>query len=160
MSEPEKIPTDARGIPIEIGRTCIYGAPVGRSIALVEAVVEGFTKSGRVNVRPVRRAYGSSAGYSSFGTREVVHVGCDRLTIVDQLPASPYATEAEKAEKARVERAERDRLEATHDIPTWEEWEALHPIDRTGWTITQRPHRTCRRCGLQVHEAWKVECAA
>lgn len=81
--------TDWRGTPINIGDTVIYGAPVGRSIAMVEGIVDGWTKSGRVNVRITRRAYG-------YAGKDVVHVGADRLTIVEKLPDSalPTATEA------------------------------------------------------------------
>ncbi len=72
--------TDWRGTPILIGQTVVYGGPVGRSVAQVEAEVVGFTKSGRVNVRPIRRSYGT------WQTKEVVHVGPDRLTVVTALP--------------------------------------------------------------------------
>jgi hypothetical protein len=89
---------DARGIPITEGATCIYGAPVGRSIALVEGVIDGFTPSGRVWVKVVRRAYGG------WGTERAsrVHVGADRLVIVDALPTSDLPTEEEAAERERL----------------------------------------------------------
>lgn len=88
-------PRDWRGIPITPGARVIYGAGVGRSIALVEGTVDTdtpFTKSGRVNVRVIRRAYGG--GW--YDPKPVVHVGRDRLTVVE-LPPSTEPTEAEKA---------------------------------------------------------------
>lgn len=121
---------DWRGTPIEIGALCIYGAPVGRSIALVEAEVVGYTKSGRINVRIVRRAYGGS-----WSSKEVVHVGADRLVVVNELPPSdlPLTSEAIAAKKELA--AERDRVEKTHDFPPWE-WDAQ----------TRSGYRPCRRC--------------
>jgi hypothetical protein len=97
---------DARGVVIAEGATCIYGAPVGRSIALVEGVVDGFAPSGRVWVKIVRRAYGG--GWSN--DRKRVHVGADRLVIVDALPESDLPTDAERAEERRKEAIERKRV--------------------------------------------------
>ncbi|MGI5404154.1 hypothetical protein ACQEVG_32830 [Streptomyces sp. CA-135486] len=111
---------DARGVDIVEGATCIYGAPVGRSIALVEGVIDGFTASGRVWVKVVRRAYGGSA---SWGTpRDRVHVGSDRLVVVDALPECVLPTDAEEAAEARKQRVDRYRasiadLEAGGDVP-------------------------------------------
>ncbi|MFD7776637.1 hypothetical protein [Streptomyces sp. NPDC059753] len=112
--------TDARGIEIKEGASCIYGAPVGRSIALVEGVIDGFTPSGRVWVRIVRRAYGG--GWSN--DRKRVHVGADRLVVVDALPESELPTDAEKTEERRRETVERHRrtivdLEAGGDVPSY-----------------------------------------
>ncbi|MCQ6554763.1 hypothetical protein NPS70_16380 [Streptomyces sp. C10-9-1] len=90
---------DARGVQITEGATCIYGAPVGRSIALVEGVIDGFTASGRVWVKVVRRSYGG--GWP--GSKDRVHVGPDRLVIVDALPESHAQTEAEKVAEQRRE---------------------------------------------------------
>jgi hypothetical protein len=100
-------------VDIVEGASCIYGAPVGRSIALVEGVVDGFTASGRVWVRIVRRAYGG--GWSD--SKDRVHVGPDRLVIVDALPACDLPTDAEKAVERRKDsiarfRERRDELEA------------------------------------------------
>lgn len=88
MTEPAK---DARGVEITDGATCIYGASVGRSIALVEGVTDGFTASGRVWVKIVRRAYGG--GW--IDSKERVHVGANRLVVVDALPACDLPTQAE-----------------------------------------------------------------
>ncbi|MGW2950758.1 hypothetical protein [Streptomyces eurythermus] len=109
---------DARGVDIVEGASCIYGAPVGRSIALVEGVIDGFTQSGRVWVRIVRRAYGG--GWSD--SKDRVHVGADRLVIVDALPESNLPTDAEKVVERRRETIERDRrsiadLEAGGEVP-------------------------------------------
>jgi hypothetical protein len=118
MSDTAK---DARGVEIHPGATCIYGAPVGRSIALVEGVIDGFTSSGRVWVRIVRRAYGG--GWSDSKAR--VHVGPDRLVIVDALPESDLPTDAEKAVLRRQERIVQYRtriaeLEAGGEARGWE----------------------------------------
>ncbi|MFB7479542.1 hypothetical protein ACFUEM_08670 [Streptomyces anulatus] len=98
---------DARGIEITEGASCIYGAPVGRSIALVEGVIDGFTPSGRVWVKVVRRSYGGSSSWGA--TRDRVHVGPDRLVIVTALPECDLPTDAEEAAKARREMATRYR---------------------------------------------------
>ncbi|MFF1625588.1 hypothetical protein [Streptomyces sp. NPDC058272] len=104
---------DARGVEIYPGATCVYGAGVGRSIALVEAVVDGFTDSGRVWVRVVRRSYGETTWSKP---RDRVHVGPDRIVIVDALPDSPLSTQAENAAAREVERTalrvSREALEA------------------------------------------------
>lgn len=139
MSEVIK---DWRGTPITPGRLCIYGAPVGRSIALVEAEVVGFTKSGRVNLRIIRRAYGSS-----WSEREVVHVGADRLVIVDKLPDSdvPLTSTAIEARKAAT--TERKRILATHDFPEYVSgrWD--------GSTYHQGFQPGCTRCGSGYYNA-------
>lgn len=115
------VKTDARGVEIVEGASCIYGAPVGRSIALVEGVIAGFTPSGRVWVRIVRRAYGG--GWSD--SKERVHVGPDRLVVVDALPESGLPTDAEKQVARRKERIETYRhriaeLEAGGEARGWE----------------------------------------
>lgn len=111
---------DARGVEIHEGATCVYGAGVGRSIALVEGVIDGFTASGRVWVRIVRRAYGG--GWTN--SKDRVHVGPDRLVIVDVLPESNLQTDAEKSAERRREAVERHRqsivdLESGADVPTY-----------------------------------------
>ncbi|MFD6361847.1 hypothetical protein ACFWFX_18645 [Streptomyces roseolus] len=111
---------DARGVDIEVGATCVYGAPVGRSIALVEGVIDGFTPSGRVWVTVVRRSYGG--GWSSDAKR--VHVGPDRLVIVDALPPCDLPTSAEKSEERRQEEIARHResiavVEAGGEVPPY-----------------------------------------
>ncbi|MEU3729974.1 hypothetical protein AB0E81_11275 [Streptomyces sp. NPDC033538] len=112
--------TDARGVEITEGASCIYGAPVGRSIALVEGVIDGFTPSGRVWVRIVRRAYGR--GWTD--SKDRVHVGADRLVIVDALPESGLQTQAEKVAETRRQTAERYRQNIAHvkaggDVPSY-----------------------------------------
>lgn len=101
---------DARGVPVTVGATCIYGAPVGRSIALVEGVIDGFTPSGRVWVKVVRRAYGG--GWSTDAKR--VHVGADRLVIVDALPVCDLPTAAEKSEAERLRLIKMYRADIVH----------------------------------------------
>jgi hypothetical protein len=89
----DTVPVDWRGVPITEGCTLIYGAGVGRSVAMVEAVYEGkTTPSGRLWVRVVRRAYGSTGSAADLR----VHIGADRVTVVDSLPASDTPTEDEK----------------------------------------------------------------
>ncbi|MFF1684484.1 MULTISPECIES: hypothetical protein [unclassified Streptomyces] len=112
--------TDARGIEVKEGASCIYGAPVGRSIALVEGVIDGFTPSGRVWVRIVRRAYGG--GWSN--SKDRVHVGSDRLVIVDSLPESDLPTNEETVAGRRKEAVEQHRrtivdLEAGGEVPRY-----------------------------------------
>jgi hypothetical protein len=138
-------PRDWRGVPITIGALVIYGAPVGRSIAMVEATVESFTKTGRVNVRPVRRAYG---GHFWRDSRDTVHVGQDRLTVVGELPTPLMPTEEEKRAAHEAEQAERKRVEATHLMTV------NNVNDQRVW------QQQCERCGLPFRERFTKECAS
>ncbi|MET7939664.1 hypothetical protein [Streptomyces sp. NPDC005302] len=114
-------PKDARGVDIHVGATCVYGAGVGRSIALVEAVVDGFTDAGRVWLKVVRRSYGAT----TWGKpRDRVHVGPDRLVIVERLPDCDLPTDLEKAEESRQDRIRSYRegiasLEAGGEVPSY-----------------------------------------
>jgi len=96
-------PTDWRGTPIQPGNLVIYGAPVGRSIAMVEATVANpmLTPSGRIWLDVTRRSYGSY-GYDN----KRVHVGADRLTVVTELPPTDLPTEDELKAAQRVQRAD------------------------------------------------------
>lgn len=134
LSEPIR---DWRGTVIEPGQTVIYGGPVGRSIQQVEGEVVGFTKSGRVNVHVIRRSFTS-------GDRDVVHVGADRLTVVESLPPTSNVTQAEQ----NVERLERHRRYETHDMPPY--WNSEPPYTN--------PNRVCQRCGVTFAEASEREC--
>lgn len=97
--------TDWRGTPITPGALVVYGAPVGRSIAMVEAVVATpmLTPSGRIWLDVIRRSYGQSG--TEVGK---VHVGADRLTVVTELPPSAMPTAADVAAEATSQRAEWD----------------------------------------------------
>jgi hypothetical protein len=108
------------------GATVIYGAPVGRSIALVEGVVVGFTESGRVWVKVVRRAYGSWRN-----GKGQVHVGADRLVVVEKLPPATTETVDELRVREEEWRIERERIRDTHEIvePHWSECRPRHCID-------------------------------
>ncbi|ONI83524.1 hypothetical protein ALI22I_34095 [Saccharothrix sp. ALI-22-I] len=99
---------DWRGTPIKEWQTVIYGAPVGRSVAMVEGTVVGFTPSGRVWIEVKHRAYG---GWGAE-RKPRVHVGPDRLTVVTELPPTSLPTEAEAAaaEKARLRDSYLERL--------------------------------------------------
>ncbi|GLY55208.1 hypothetical protein [Lentzea sp. NBRC 102530] len=94
----DEVPRDWRGTPVVEGATVIYGASVGRSVAMVQGIVSGFTPSGRVWVDVVHRAYGARERTPS------VHVGADRLTVVTELPPTELPTEAELAEQERARR--------------------------------------------------------
>lgn len=153
MKHPDDVDgtRDWRGTPIVPGAPCIYGAPVGRSIALVEGEVVGFTKSGRVNVRVIRRAYGG--GWSE---REIVHVGHDRLIIIqpDTLPPTTLPTEREAIAQHREQMAERERNEASHTGMTYgplDEGQDAYIRGRWGWT-------PCTVCGTTDPRA--KECGA
>lgn len=128
---------DWRGTPIKPGQTVVYGGPVGRSIQQVEGEVEGFTKSGRVRVRVIRRSY-------TTGSKPVVDVGPDRLTVVESLPPTTNATQAD--EHAVV--VERQRVRDTHDMPSYF-------LNHAPWT---NPDRVCRRCGATFRESSEREC--
>lgn len=88
---------DWRGIPITVGSTVVYGATVGRSVALVEAEVSGFTPSGRIRVKIIRRAYGSTWASS----KPQVDVGADRVTVVTELPPSDLPLHSEKVQERK-----------------------------------------------------------
>lgn len=128
---------DWRGTPIEPGQIVVYGGPVNRSIQQVEGQVEGFTKSGRVRVRVIRRSY-------TTGSKEIVDVGPDRLTVVESLPPTTNATQAE--EYAAV--LETRRIYATHNMPSY--W-----LDGPPWT---NPNRVCVDCGATYAESREREC--
>lgn len=138
---------DWRGVPIEIGSLVVYGGSVGRSVTLVEATVVGWTKSGRVNVKVIRRSYG---GWSEG--RKVVHVGHDRLTVVQTLPPATTPTDEERFAQEKADRKERDRVFATHNFPP-----SHYP------TVRPSPgpiHPPCTRCGVKRYgeTANTVEC--
>lgn len=99
-------PIDARGVQIMPGATVVYGAPVGRSIAMVEATValaDPFTPmTGRVRLTVVRRGFGRS-----WGDSDAVTVRPDRLLVVLALPPAGTPTEADRREEERVARRER-----------------------------------------------------
>lgn len=129
---------DWRGTEIEVGSLVIYGAPVGRSIALVEGLVDGFTDSGRVWVTIIRRAYGG--GWS--GSKSRVHVGADRLVVVTELPPSDIPLTADKVAEsnARMVSYYKDRL-AEIDA-------GLAPATEDGWDIAQYYRTQLKRVGL------------
>jgi hypothetical protein len=132
-------PRDWRGTSIEIGATVIYGAGVGRSIAMVEAVVDGFTDTGRVWLAVRHRAYGG--GWHSARPR--VHVGADRLTVVSGLPPTELPTEGEKSA------AERERLRAQYAGH-------LEALLATGCDVCFEPIPFGTRCWLR-HKAKDAE---
>lgn len=71
---------DARGVPVREGDTVVYGAGVGRSVAMVVGTVQGWTSSGRAWVGVDFRAYGG------YGNRDRVHVDPMRMVVVRELP--------------------------------------------------------------------------
>ncbi len=126
-------PVDWRGTTIRPGALVIYGAPVGRSISMVEGTVSDpmLTPSGRIWVDVIRRSYG---GYDHTDGGERVHVGADRLTIVDQLPATTAPTQQQQRQAAKSNLAERARNYDTHPV-----------LDhRTKWD-----DRWCPACGTR-----------
>lgn len=149
---PEASSTDWRGTPITEGALVIYGAPVGRSIALVEAEVVGFTESGRVNLRIIRRAY----GWTDARSKDVVHVGADRLIVVNDLPPTDVPLQADvKAEKQRAAE-ERKRLFATHEWPAPREEEFQGRPTYGGYgtqTRTRTVQDPCTKCGAERYSA-------
>jgi hypothetical protein len=136
-------PVDWRGTPINVGDTVIYGGPVGRSIQQVEGLVEGFTKSGRVNVKITRRSYSTPGG---DGDKRIVHVGTDRLTIVRVLPPTKLPTWDESIAEAEQWRRRRLQNRATHDIQ-----EGQFSSSKTLLTYgCTRCHRSSFQCGQEV----------
>ena len=152
--DKSETPRDWRGTVIEIGSPVIYGGPVGRSIQLVEGEVVGFTKAGRVNIKVVRRAY--SKAY--YGDKRVVHVGMDRLVVLnpDSLPPTALPTWEEAIDASAAKRDERDRLSATHTWPP-EVWE-----DVSYGKVTYHNHRRvqppCSVCGVGTFDGARMAC--
>ena len=102
---------DWRGTPIEPGALVIYGAGVGRSIALVEAeVVELFPDKDTVKLKVIRRGFGG-------GTQEHVRVGSSRMIVVHSLPPTDVPTQNERNAESKRRMEEHDRVEATHAFP-------------------------------------------
>lgn len=142
-------PVDWRGTPITPGALVIYGAPVGRSIALVEATVADpmLSPSGRIWLDVIRRAY----GYSDMKPK--VHVGADRLTVVTTLPPTSLPTDADKyADEERRRLARNTYVEAAHeaeghDGPPWGQHVTRERERQRGWAAP--PER-------QTWEEWKT----
>jgi hypothetical protein len=147
---------DWRGTPIEVGQTVIYGSGVGsHSIQLNEATIEELpNENGRVKVRLVRRSY-------SQGTKPVVDVGHDRITIVTELPPSELQTQPEHA----AESAERMRRYKTHLKPQYPYYdyslrgEAKLQADRK-YNEEMEFYRAhpCLKCNVSSQDLFKVEC--
>jgi hypothetical protein len=89
----DRVIRDWRGTPIEPGQLVVYGAGVGRSIEMVEAIVadDMLTKAGAIRLDVVRRSYGN------WKQRTRVAVGPDRLTVVEALPPTKKFTQAERS---------------------------------------------------------------
>lgn len=145
MATSEPI-VDWRGTVITEGATVIYGGPVGRSIQQVEGRVAGFTKTGRVNVEIIRRSYTTPYG---GGDKRVVHVGPDRLTIVESLPPTDKPTWGELGDAADARRAEQTRIRDTHDLET---------IDITEGPLRGMHKTQCKRCGRDYGTAYREVC--
>ncbi len=148
-------PRDWRGTKIEVGSPVIYGGPVGRSIQLVEGEVVSFSKTGRVNVKVIRRAYSKAWA----GDKRTVHVGQDRLIVIkpDGLPPTTLPTWEEAIDKAKRDSEERDRNYETHDWPEpFVEQQQFGP--RSSYYVGRRVQPPCARCGLQTFEGYRQAC--
>lgn len=138
-------PADWRGTPIRPGALVIYGAPVGRSIAMVEAIVTDpmLTPSGRIWLDVQRRAYGSWPREGDEPKR--VHVGADRLTVVADLPPTTRLTEPERAERAPEENLRRAA------------WIERYHVEQAHGGITDDQRARCSACWAERRrfgEAW------
>lgn len=139
---------DWRGTPIVPGAPVIYAASVGRSTTLVEGEVVGFTKSGRVNVRVIRRSY----GHAWVDSKDVVHVGHDRLLVInpDTLPPTTLPTQREGVAIQQARYAERERIRDSHTGMNYVE-DRINLSYRYRWT-------PCTVCGTT--EPYSKECEA
>lgn len=135
---------DWRGTPIRVGDTVIYGAPVGRSIAMVEAIVDGFTDSGRVWLLVKHRAFG---GYGEGKPR--VHVGPDRLTVVTQLPPTDLPLEEDK----NGERRRRSFEYHSGQLQILEAGEVPEYYQHDDWRGQPRWHESMREDLVKFHRA-------
>lgn len=147
----DETPRDWRGTEITAGAPVIYGAGVGRSIELVEAEVAEpmLTKSGRIRLKIVRRAYQTGSSYS----KAVVDVGPDRLTVIrpDSLPPTDLPLYTEQIEKSKERMAKLDAIRDTHDIQPVGEW-AGGSHYRYKTTVYR-----CKKCGTSKY--YSEECA-
>lgn len=128
---------DWRGTPIIEGSVLIYGAGVGRSVELVEAVYTGEeTATGRLWVNVRRRSY--SGGWADCKTR--VHIGADRVTVVQGLAYSDLPTETEKITKSLKKSIQwrKDELAALTDTSTPRSYYDTIEEQRTAWTSELR----------------------
>lgn len=144
-------PRDWRGTPITPGALVIYGAPVGRSIAMVEAIVAApmTTPSGRIWLNVQRRAYGSSWAADGEQIRKV-HVGADRLTVVGVLPPTLVLTEQEKADRREEQRTRRRRwVDTHHEVNVHTDKTSPH----TGYTYCVQD---CGNESLRFDKAWEM----
>lgn len=131
-------PTDWRGTPITPHATVIYGAGVGRSIEMVEAIVEPqpggpsrphLTASGDVWLRVIHRSYQAP---STTRTR----VGADRLTVVTALPA----TDLPLASQVIIDTANRSiarHIELMAEAEAETDRPARDEFGRPTWTVTE-----------------------
>ena len=150
MSEPPSTePVDWRGTPITPGALVIYGAPVNRSIALVEAIVADpmLTPSGRIWLEVQRRAYG---GWGDGSRR--VHVGADRLTVVDSLPPTTRLTEQEKADRYEEQVTRREAWQDRHHA---EQGHIMETSPHSGRTYTYCA-QDCFQEGRRFDKAWEA----
>lgn len=151
-TDEEKVadPRDWRGTAIEVGASVIYGAPVGRSIELVEGEVVSFSKTGRVNVKVVRRAYQHGSTYS----KKTVHVGQDRLIVInsDSLPPTTLPTWEEAIGESKRRADLRDANEATH---TWPEPIMVHEpfVKGSSYWVDRQIQPPCSVCGAATRFA-------
>lgn len=141
------LPTDWRGTPITPGARVIYGAPVGRSITMVEAIVAHpmLSPSGRIWLSVQRRAYGAHGD-----SKAMVHVGANRLTVVTVLPPTTRLTEREKAARLDEQRARQEAWLIRHH--------ARHGHTRTvsGRTGYAACDGDCFREGQRFGKAWEA----
>ncbi len=164
MSEDK--PKDWRNAEINIGDTVIYGSGVGRSIQLNEAVVESYGKiptgstPQRVNLRIVRRSYSS-------GTKEVVSVGSDRLTIVSALPETDKPTQEDNNRIKEEEWQRKQLIKSSHPIPEFNEpepnqydYDGRVSQEWTEWWNMGRAMRLadCPVCGLSYYDQYRTWC--
>lgn len=136
---------DWRGTPIVPGALVIYGAGVGRSIALVEAeVAELSPEKGTVKLKVIRRAYGG-------GTQDYVRVGADRLIVVNDLPPTELPTQNERNAEATRRMHERNRIEDTHNFPEYD-WNSCRSPGYVSWS-----DRICPNCKLTYAVAMQYD---
>lgn len=159
---------DWRGTPINIGDTVVYGSGVGRSIQLNEAIVDGFHEQKinswadetetKVKVRIIRRSY-------MQGTKPVVTVGADRITVVTTLPPCTLQTQGEKVAKDAERTRIREAAHASHDFPPMREEKRTEMRQRYGgrttlreYSWTERVYPPCTRCGVEYWTGYNASC--
>ena len=93
--------TDWRGTEITVGAIVIYAASLySHSVEMVEGQVIGFTNSGRVRIKIIRRSRRRNA---YINDKDTTNVGADNVTVIGSLPDTDMPTFSALINKAQAD---------------------------------------------------------